>query len=366
MEKISICTVCMNRLSHLKETLPANIIDNEKYPNIEFVVLDYNSKDEMESWAKTNLKHYIESGIVKYYKTTDRDHFYMSHSKNMALRLSSGDIVCLIDADIFTGANYAEWVHSTFSTNGKPSVLTTLRLDKIYTTGDLGGKLCIHRDLVHAVNGFDESLIGHGIDDIDLVNRLEKAGGKRIFIEDREFLKFIAHSNEERLKNHHLINNLESLYLHISGTMNKETRVLYLLSDHTFHELNCVFDETKIKDVQVSHAGWTIVDQGHVKGSFTRSGDELTLIVEDRPPSSFREVKNGQIIQSCNDKKPSYWKKVSPNEPLHLLLAKGFGECINRLKYKENDEKDLASVNPGGWGKGTVYLNFDSTPILIN
>jgi GT2 family glycosyltransferase len=365
MEKISICTVCMNRLSHLKETLPVNIIGNEQYPNIEFIVLDYNSKDELESWAKNNLKRYIQSGLVKYYKTTERDHFYMSHSKNMALKLSTGDIVCLIDADIFAGENYAHWVHSAFSGNGKSSILTTLRLDKIYAKKDLGGKLCIHRDLLHSVNGFDESLIGHGIDDMDLVNRLEKAGGKRIFIENKEFLKFIPHSDEERLKNHHLINNLESLYLHLSGTMNKETRVLYLLSDHTFHELNCVFDESK-KGALLTHGGWTIANQGHLKGTFTRSGDKLTLQFADHSPSWFKEVSNGKMIQSCNDDKDSYWKRVLPNDPLHLLLTEAFGECINRLKYQENDKRDLASVNPDGWGQGTVYLNFDTSPIIVN
>src|SRR5258708_30050005 len=45
MNKISICTVCMNRTAQLAQTLPVNIIDNINHPNIEFIILDYNSKD---------------------------------------------------------------------------------------------------------------------------------------------------------------------------------------------------------------------------------------------------------------------------------------------------------------------------------
>ena len=52
--KVSICTTCMDRLSDLKQTLPQNIQDNLDYPNVEFVVLDYNSKkDDVDGWIKS-------------------------------------------------------------------------------------------------------------------------------------------------------------------------------------------------------------------------------------------------------------------------------------------------------------------------
>src|ERR1700748_3109986 len=99
MKKISICTVCMNRLMHLSETLPRNIRENMDYPNVEFVVLNYNSRDDMDNWIKYNMMDYIRSGILKYYKTTEPAYFDRSHSKNMALRLATGDILCMVDAD---------------------------------------------------------------------------------------------------------------------------------------------------------------------------------------------------------------------------------------------------------------------------
>lgn len=50
--KISFCTTCMDRLYHLKESLPINLINNSSYANIEFVVLNYNSKDEIDTWME--------------------------------------------------------------------------------------------------------------------------------------------------------------------------------------------------------------------------------------------------------------------------------------------------------------------------
>jgi len=68
--KISLCTTCMDRLSDLKQTLPQNIKDNSDYPNIEFVVLDYNSKkDDIGGWIKSEMMEYIDSGKLVYYRT---------------------------------------------------------------------------------------------------------------------------------------------------------------------------------------------------------------------------------------------------------------------------------------------------------
>ena len=47
MKQISFCITCMNRLKHLQETLEKNILDNFLVDEVEFVVLDYNSQDEI-------------------------------------------------------------------------------------------------------------------------------------------------------------------------------------------------------------------------------------------------------------------------------------------------------------------------------
>ncbi|GAG26081.1 unnamed protein product, partial [marine sediment metagenome] len=74
---ISFCTTCMGRLYNLKETLPINFKDNESYPDLEFVILDYNSNDNLGEWMKNNMMHHIESGKVSYYRTTEPKYFSM-------------------------------------------------------------------------------------------------------------------------------------------------------------------------------------------------------------------------------------------------------------------------------------------------
>ncbi len=54
--KISFCTTSMNRLKHLQETLIQNLENNLNTPDleVEFVVLNYNSQDDMHEWMTTD------------------------------------------------------------------------------------------------------------------------------------------------------------------------------------------------------------------------------------------------------------------------------------------------------------------------
>jgi len=131
MKKISICTVCMNRLYYLSQTLPVNIKENQGYPNLEFVVLNYNSRDDMDDWMRTHMGQHIESGLVKYYRTDEPEFFNLAHSKNMATKLATGDIICNIDADNYAGPGYVNWVQERFSTKGPGIEITTIRRDAI-------------------------------------------------------------------------------------------------------------------------------------------------------------------------------------------------------------------------------------------
>jgi len=47
----------MGRLYNLKETLPANMEANQSYPDLEFVVIDYNSPDGLGDWIKENIQY---------------------------------------------------------------------------------------------------------------------------------------------------------------------------------------------------------------------------------------------------------------------------------------------------------------------
>jgi hypothetical protein len=95
----------MNRTHDLDKTYVQNIKDNEDYPNVEFVLVNYASKDTMDEWVKNNLEKYIEKGIVKYCKVLDDiPHYDMSHSRNIGIKMCSDGSICnSVDADNFLG-----------------------------------------------------------------------------------------------------------------------------------------------------------------------------------------------------------------------------------------------------------------------
>jgi hypothetical protein len=345
----------MNRLSYLAQTLPVNIAENSDYSEVEFVVLNYNSKDEMDEWISSNMAAHIQSGLLKYYKTNEPEYFSLAHSKNMVTKLASGDIICNIDADNFAGPGYVHWVAEVFERNGPDTVITTIRKDAI-PYRDQGGKLCFSKALFSAVNGYDESLIGYGMDDVDLANRLENAGGKRFFIEEEKFLQFIGHSDLERIVHYKYPGNLENIFACVSDAFEDRQRVLYLFNDNSAAELLYKFNEDKKDNLVTTFIGWTVDQEGHRKASFHRTANQLELTFLDSRVDTYRE-KDG-FLDALGVAIGSTWKEITSKDNMYLMLLMGYNECLNRLTSQENERSHMA-VNKKGWGRGTVYLNFN-------
>lgn len=197
----------MGRLHHLKETLPRNLHWNKNYPNLEHVVLDYNSPDGLENWIKSNFMDFIESGRLAYYKFPEPQHFMFSHARNMLLRLASGEIICNLDADNYTGKNFAVYINEQLRNHD--FILGAKFLDNyiesvsnnVFTYGSFG-RIAIHKNLMLDVNGYDEHFKHWGYEDNDLYYRLKEIGYKYSSIEEK-YLYAIAHEHNERVENAH-------------------------------------------------------------------------------------------------------------------------------------------------------------------
>jgi hypothetical protein len=178
--KISFCTTCMNRLDDLRITLPANIQANASYPNCEFVLLDYNSTDGLAEWISRKMKHHIESGKLIYYRTDEPKYYSMSHSRNVAFRLASGDIVNNIDADNFTfdGAPcsicFAAWLNEQAILHPAKTVFAKTKQVTI-----MHGRVGFYKnEFINDLGGYDEDFEGYGHDDQDIVQRALGLGFK--------------------------------------------------------------------------------------------------------------------------------------------------------------------------------------------
>jgi hypothetical protein len=174
MYSISLCITCMNRLYNLKETLPTNLKMEEGYPFLEFVVLDYNSKDGLEEWMKNNMMDHIESGRVSYYRTEEPKYFSMSHSRNIAFKVADGDIVLNLDADNYTAQNWEDpplEPHSYYL-NRMANEAEGKKI--IFAKGkrSMHGRVGFYKnEFINDLGGYDEDLLGYGHDDHDLVQR---------------------------------------------------------------------------------------------------------------------------------------------------------------------------------------------------
>ena len=163
--RVSIVTTCMDRLCNLRETLPRNIEDNRDYPDLEFVLLDYNSKDGLSNWVSENMMPHVESGLLVYCYTPYPTHYSMVHSRNVAFKLATGDVVHSVDADHYTGPGFAAYTNRL--ANARPAK-AVFGKGKRMLRGRLG---FYRREFVEELGGYDENFVGYGHDDHDILHR---------------------------------------------------------------------------------------------------------------------------------------------------------------------------------------------------
>jgi len=197
--KISFCMTCMNRLHHVKRTLETSIISNQSYKNVEFVLLDYNSKDGLEQWVKDKMMKYIESGILNYYQIAPPKprYFNMTHAKNVSHKLGVGDVLCNLDADNFALKGFSDYIMDTFWDNFDEDIfIATCRRNSNAGRG-VWGRICVKRKKFYKVRGYNEVWDKWGSDDHDFNERLRMSGSRRKCC-DKRYLMSINHSAHER------------------------------------------------------------------------------------------------------------------------------------------------------------------------
>ena len=351
---ISLCTVCMNRLHHLKYTLPRNIQDNMHYPRVEFVLLDYNSQDGLADWVKDNLMPYIEQGKLAYYRTTEPDHFDRSHSKNVAHRIASGDILCNLDADNYTGKGFADYVCRKFSENPH----TYLVPDQKLLDGDWGafGRICLKKADFNALRGYDESFTGWGLEDTDFLYRLKGLGLEEAYIEDPRFLQQMEHGVEDRVQNEETFSRIHAYYAHQQGA---NVEGIFLFNDGTFERGVVVMNRELIKQAWGFDGAIYELSGTIRKGHWKTLDTGLQLNYQDESPTEELSFLGGGedmlIAKSGGD--AGLFMKIARAELL-AETVQAYSFAKNYAKFSENQSRRDTVVNPDGFGLGTLEKNF--------
>jgi len=198
--RLSFFTVCMGRLHHLRHTLVRNLAWNAGHPSLEFVLLDYNSPDDLGGWVQAELGDHLVSGRVAYYRYDHAQFFSFSHSRNMAARLCRGSVICNVDADNLTGYGFAQYVEAHMKDKDllvgctfENGVFSPIVDDHGWT-----GRMAVRRQAFLDAGGYDEDMVAWGYEDMDLYNRLWQRGVRCAPI-DRRFLACLPHDNKERI-----------------------------------------------------------------------------------------------------------------------------------------------------------------------
>lgn len=187
----------MNRLHHVRQTLSQNIESNRHYKAVEFILLDYSSNDGLADWVQAQMAEHIKAGLLLFAQAAGYKEFCMAHAKNLAHRLATGDIVCNLDADNFSGPDFAGYLAAQFANDGR-----------IIMRGDggrgTGGRIALRREDFIVLGGYDERMrYGWGYEDCDLYERACAFGLKPVGIAGKSpYLSAIRHSHTERTRHY--------------------------------------------------------------------------------------------------------------------------------------------------------------------
>jgi hypothetical protein len=348
-KKIAFCITCMNRLYHLQQTLEKNIIDNYLVDDVEFVLLDYNSNDGLEEWVQQNMQSYINSGILVYYKTLDPQYYHRSHSRNMAFRLANAKIVCNLDADNFLGEGFAVFMINQFEKEKNIFYISDLLCCDIY------GRVCVKNSDFKLIRGYNEALQSYGCEDEDLFNRLQNLGLTQKHFDNPDYYNCIKHSDEERIKDEFMSKNLQKAYIsyinpytsNILFQYKNFTFAQYTLIDNLHFNLYTDFSGNKIGFFD--ERKHITVEKDFQKGIWHQNNDEITLIQND-----YTIVFNQETSEFIYQNR-TYYAITDNNLLTEIMLSLSLAINSHRIQHISKEK----SINEQGFGKGTVFKNFN-------
>ena len=325
--RLSLCTVCMNRLDSLKKTLPNNIESDRGNAN-EFVLLDYNSQDGLEKWVKAKMMAYIEKGQLNFYQMLDPvpQFFSHAHSRNLACLLAEGNILCNVDADY----HLEEGFFSRALSQAKEGQALVPDYSKVETENY--GFNCLKKDDFMRIRGYDERFVNHGCEDIDLCFRLIQSGVQVNKVPQRFKMKLESHDNLERIKNTYDYHNICDIYL--SKNAESMTKIVFLFKD----------GKVEMGSLIKSHFHVPfLLEKRWMKGQWKKQNKSILVNIDN-------------VEFDLNCKKKHFKPIIEDAIRVEVILLKS--HILTHQMLRERKESRDYQVNPTGFGKGKVKKNF--------
>jgi hypothetical protein len=160
----------MNRTYDLRKTLPLTIQAANESPPVEIVVVNYNSKDDLDEYMIGVDGERLESGnLLTYKKYTGREYYHMAHAQNLSMLAGSGEYLVNAAADLVLASNFFSVIRDLLAPG-----------DIVWMDSKRYGWPVIRKDEFIASGGFDERMEYYGKNDRDIIGRLHRRGGKHV------------------------------------------------------------------------------------------------------------------------------------------------------------------------------------------
>jgi predicted glycosyltransferase involved in capsule biosynthesis len=161
----------MNRIEFLNLTIFKNIelikeFNASNSDKFEISLCNYDSKDDMDNFVSNNLQEYINLGLLRYIKINNKKYYNSSHSKNIAHKYSTGEVLINFDCDNILNKNIINFIYQTFLSND----INNICLCDLECLGFIG----LSRFNYFKLGGYNENLFSYGYDDKDIKLRIKK------------------------------------------------------------------------------------------------------------------------------------------------------------------------------------------------
>ena len=187
LERISVVTACMNRNSHILETLPTWLASNRFE---EIIIIDYGSSEPLEQTL--SLAGFLEHSSIRLIRV-EAEKWCLAEAFNAGLLEAKAPFTLKLDADTL--------MHG-------PADMSLRLSAKQFRTGNwrtfdnnvLNGVVLAPTDAIKRTGGYNEQLRRYGWDDCDFYERLSELALIKTDLVEREF-RSLDHSDDERVAN---------------------------------------------------------------------------------------------------------------------------------------------------------------------
>lgn len=180
---VGFLTTCKGRLHHLKQTMPRIVAEQPD----EIIVVDHDCPQNTGDWLEENYPSVIVARV------RDGAPFKVARARNIGIRLSKSDILCVIDADILVQPGFVAWIRE----NAHPHVFFRHALEQGRRDAQTWGTVICPRLKLLKIGLYDEAFDGWGGEDDDLYYRLKITGTAEEHF-PFEYARAISHDENER------------------------------------------------------------------------------------------------------------------------------------------------------------------------